>query len=79
MSELVFVKLGGSVITDKTRAETARPDLIARLAGEVASALAKQADLKLVLGHGSGSFGHMVARRFGTREGVHDADAWRGF
>ena len=37
MSELVFVKLGGSVITDKTRAETACPAVIARLAREVAS------------------------------------------
>jgi isopentenyl phosphate kinase len=79
MSALVFVKLGGSVITDKTQSETARPDLIARMAREVASALAQRAELKLVLGHGSGSFGHMVARRFGTREGVHGADAWRGF
>jgi hypothetical protein len=79
MSELVFVKLGGSVITDKTRIETARPDVIARIACEVASARAEQPGLKLVLGHGSGSFGHVVARRFGTREGVHGADAWRGF
>jgi len=79
MNELVFVKLGGSVITDKTRAETARPDVIARIACEVTSALAEQPGLKLVLGHGSGSYGHVIAQRFGTREGVHDADAWRGF
>jgi isopentenyl phosphate kinase len=79
MSELVFVKLGGSVLTDKTRAETARHEVIERIASEVASALAGQPSLKLVLGHGSGSFGHVVARRFGTREGVHGADAWRGF
>ena len=79
MSELVFVKFGGSVITDKTRAETARPDVIARLAREVASARAERPGLALVLGHGSGSFGHMAARRFGTREGVHGVDAWLGF
>lgn len=79
MSELVFVKLGGSVITDKTRAETVRPDVIARLAGEVAAAREKEPGLQLVLGHGSGSYGHTVARRYGTREGVRDAEAWRGF
>jgi isopentenyl phosphate kinase len=87
MSELVFVKLGGSVITDKTRPETARPEAIARLAGEVASALAERAGslgsagrgLSLVLGHGSGSFGHVVARRHGTRQGVHSVADWRGF
>ena len=79
MSELIFLKLGGSVITDKTRAETARPDVIARLAREVASALSERVGLGLVLGHGSGSFGHMYAQRFGTRDGVEGGDAWRGF
>ncbi len=79
MSELVFVKLGGSVITDKTRPETVRPQAIARLAGEVASALGARPDLQLVLGHGSGSFGHVVARQYGTQQGVHDAAGWRGY
>jgi isopentenyl phosphate kinase len=77
--ELVFVKLGGSVITDKTRPETARPDLIARLAKEVARALAARPQLGLVLGHGSGSFGHVAARRHGTRHGVHGWADWLGF
>lgn len=79
MRELVFVKLGGSVITDKARPETARPEVIQRLAGEVARALAEQPGLRLVLGHGSGSFGHVTARRYGTRQGVRTADEWRGF
>lgn len=87
MSELVFVKLGGSVITDKTRPETVRPGAITRLAEEIASALADRSGpagttepgLRLVLGHGSGSFGHMVANRYRTRQGVHTAADWRGF
>ena len=78
-SRLVFVKLGGSVITDKTRPEADRPEVIARLADEVARALAGRPDLQLVLGHGSGSFGHMVARHYGTRHGVRSAGQWRGF
>lgn len=79
MSELVFVKLGGSIITDKSRPETARPEVIERLAAEVARALAARPDLRLVLGHGSGSFGHVSARQFGTREGVRTPADWRGF
>ena len=75
----VFVKLGGSVITDKTRAETARPEILRRLAGEVAAALAARPGLRLVLGHGSGSFGHVLARRYGTHAGVHGAAGWQGF
>jgi isopentenyl phosphate kinase len=79
MSELVFVKLGGSVITDKARPETARPEVIGRLASEVAHALAARPDLRLVLGHGSGSFGHVVARRYRTADGVSSPADWQGF
>lgn len=76
---LVFVKLGGSVITDKGQAQTARPEVIDRLGAEIARALSVRPGLRLLLGHGSGSFGHMVARRYGTRQGVYDQSGWRGF
>jgi isopentenyl phosphate kinase len=79
MNELVFVKLGGSVITYKTQPEVARPEVIRRLAGEIASTRAARPELGLVLGHGSGSFGHVVARRYGTRRGVYSASDWQGF
>lgn len=79
MSELVFVKLGGSVITDKARPETARPEVIGRLAAEVAHVLAARPDLRLVLGHGSGSFGHVSARQYRTQEGVRTPADWRGY
>jgi isopentenyl phosphate kinase len=76
---LVFVKLGGSVITDKTQTATARPRVIDRLAGEIFRSLAAEPDVRMVLGHGSGSFGHVAASRHGTRAGVHSAAEWRGF
>lgn len=79
MAELVFLKLGGSLITDKTAESVARPRVIRRLAREVCAALNKRHDLKLVLGHGSGSFGHVVASRYGTRKGVRGPEAWCGF
>jgi isopentenyl phosphate kinase len=79
MNELVFVKLGGSVITVKTEAETARMEVVDRLAGEVARALEARPGLRLVLGHGSGSYGHVAGRKHGTRDGVHNAIEWRGF
>lgn len=79
MSETVFLKLGGSLITDKTRERTARTRIIRRLAREVCAALNERPDLRLVLGHGSGSFGHVVAGKYGTRCGVRSADQWRGF
>lgn len=76
---LQFLKLGGSLITDKHKPGTARGDVITRLAGEVAAARADNPHLSLVLGHGSGSFGHVPAERYGTRAGVGTPDQWRGF
>jgi len=75
---MIFLKLGGSLITDKTRDNTPRLAIIARLAREVKSALDGH-PAKIVLGHGSGSFGHAAAKRFDTRAGVHDQLGWRGF
>ncbi len=59
----VFLKLGGSLITEKTRPETARPRVIRRLVREIRAAREARPDLRLLLGHGSGSFGHFVAER----------------
>jgi isopentenyl phosphate kinase len=76
---VVFVKLGGSLITDKARAYTARHETLARLAGEVRQALSTIPNLRLLIGHGSGSFGHWAAEPHGTRQGVHTPDQWRGY
>jgi len=76
---LQFLKLGGSLITDKTRPNTPRPEIIERLAEEIAAARRAQPDVRLVLGHGSGSFGHVAAQRYGTHQGVRSAADWRGF
>lgn len=79
MNELVFLKLGGSLITDKTQASTPLPEVIRRLAAEIAAALQQNPDLRLLLGHGSGSFGHVAAEKYGTRQGVRSPQDWRGF
>lgn len=79
MAEILLLKLGGSLLTDKTRPQALRADVLARLAAEVAEALRQRPDLQLVLGHGSGSFGHVTASRYGTREGVRTAEGWRGY
>jgi isopentenyl phosphate kinase len=78
-SALVFVKLGGSLITDKRRPETARLDVIERLAQEIATVRRLKPALRLVIGHGSGSFGHVYGKQYGTRAGVTTPDAWYGY
>lgn len=76
---LVFLKLGGSLITDKRQAETPRLDVMARLAQEIADARQENPALRLVIGHGSGSYGHVTAQRYGTRDGVRTPEEWLGF
>ncbi|MBE0699835.1 MAG: isopentenyl phosphate kinase family protein [Anaerolineaceae bacterium] len=79
MHDLTFLKLGGSLITDKNQPQTVRKEILARLADEIASARKAQPGLRLILGHGSGSFGHTAAKKYATRQGVHTADEWLGF
>jgi len=75
----IFVKLGGSLLTDKRAQEMPRQEVIERLAQEIQRARLEQPDLRIVLGHGSGSFGHLYASVHGTRMGVADAKQWFGF
>lgn len=76
---MIFLKLGGSLITDKTGVEAVRGDVLARLAAEIAAARRENPGLRLLVGHGGGSFGHVAAAKYGTRQGVGSAEAWFGF
>ena len=79
MSELVFLKLGGSLITEKDTPAMLRPDVLRGAVQEIAAARKAQPELRILLGHGSGSFGHVPAKRHGTRKGVHTPEQWLGF
>jgi len=76
---LIFLKLGGSLITDKNQVRAPRLETLRRLMREVVEARMARPELRLVLGHGSGSFGHVEAKKYGTRAGVSNATGWRGF
>lgn len=64
MKNIILVKLGGSVITDKSVPYKARKDVIRRLAKEL-----KTSKATIILAHGSGSFGHTSATEFGGKKG----------
>lgn len=72
---LIFLKLGGSAITDKTREATAKPDVIRDAARAVKSERAQNPSFQLLLGHGSGSFGHFAAKKWGFGERTN----WRAY
>jgi isopentenyl phosphate kinase len=61
---MLLVKLGGSVLTDKARLCTPRPTAIRRLALELAGVRQP-----LLVVHGAGSYGHILARRHKLNEG----------
>jgi isopentenyl phosphate kinase len=65
---MLLVKLGGSVLTEKRRLRTARRSAIRRLAGELAAVRQP-----LLVVHGAGSFGHILARKHKLNEGASNA------
>jgi isopentenyl phosphate kinase len=79
VNKVIFLKLGGSLITDKLKPHTAKKKIITRMAFEIYEELKKNPDLKLIIGHGSGSFGHNPANKFKTRDGAYSTVDWKGF
>lgn len=77
--ELVFIKLGGSLITNKRQRHKPETAILQRLARELRAVREARPDVAIVLGHGSGSFGHWEAKKYDTRAGVHGPEAWQGF
>lgn len=76
---LTFLKLGGSLITNKNTPLTARKPVITRIANEIAQFRRERPEERLLIGHGSGSFGHAIASQFETQNGVRTPEEWLGF
>lgn len=72
---LYFVKLGGSVITDTSKPDTAKVEEIDRLAKEIKLGIGSN---KLLLGHGSGSFGHVAVHKYGLEKGLSGQESIYG-
>ncbi len=60
MTSTTLIKFGGSLITHKARTETLRLETLKRLTEELARSRNRY-PRPLILGHGSGSFGHRAA------------------
>ena len=61
----VIIKLGGSIISDKTKRSKAKRKTIEQLAAEIAAIKTHP----LVIVHGGGSFGHFPAKEYSLRDG----------
>ena len=64
--ELIIVKFGGSLITDKS---SDKPT-INRLHLESIGEILNQNNYDLIIVHGAGSFGHPIAKKFGIADGL---------
>src|SRR5438093_9259490 len=67
---MLLVKLGGSVITVKSKYRTLRGPDLSRLARELAAG----AGPETVLVHGAGSYGHILAAKHGLKGGAEGPD-----
>ena len=74
MKNVILIKLGGSIITEKESPDTARIDRIESFARQIKAVVAEKPDLKIVLGHGSGSFAHVPAKKYRVQSGIRTDD-----
>ena len=61
---MILIKFGGSVITDKSRYRTFNADRVKRLCKEI-----KDSGEKVIIVHGAGSFGHVLAKENRLNDG----------
>lgn len=73
----MLVKLGGSLITNKSKPFTERKDVIERLTGEIHKAHSK-GKFRLIVGHGGGSYPHRPAHKYQTHKGIINDRSLRG-
>ncbi len=74
MSELIILKLGGSIISDKSKPFTVNETNISRLIEEISNVT-----VPLIVIHGGGSFGHPVATKYDINAGYYDPSQIIGF
>jgi isopentenyl phosphate kinase len=69
LGPVTLLKLGGSVITDKSTPFSFRAETVAAIGREVHSA-----GVKTIVVHGGGSFGHTLAKKFGLSSSSFSED-----
>ena len=64
---MILIKLGGSIITDKTQYRVFNGNVVRRLCKEI-----KDSGEEVMVVHGAGSFGHIVAKEYSLQNGFSD-------
>jgi isopentenyl phosphate kinase len=71
---MFIIKLGGSVITNKAKACCFKQETVDRLATEI-----KHAKKEVIVIHGAGSFGHILAKQYKLQTGLKQKKQLQGF
>ena len=66
---LLLVKIGGGVITDKTERYALREEVLERVGQEISEAWRELEETDLIIGNGAGSFAHYSAHEYKTAKG----------
>jgi isopentenyl phosphate kinase len=71
---MYIIKLGGSVITDKTKENCFKQEISDDLVRQI-----KKSNKETIIIHGAGSFGHIIADKYKLNEGHKSIDQLIGF
>ena len=74
---VILVKIGGSLITDKNKPFSLRKRALEIISKEIKKAQ-DESGKTLVVGHGAGSFAHVPAKKYQTHKGVNGKNSYRG-
>ncbi len=67
-NEIVLLKLGGSLLTDKDKPFSIREDIVKSAIQQIINA-----NKKIILIHGGGSFGHPLAKKYSITRGINSS------
>lgn len=68
----ILIKLGGSVITDKSKPFSFHESIIRQIGRTLRAHLDSHPDTHIILGNGAGSFGHYMVHEVGYRDAKED-------
>ncbi len=76
MKSLILIKLGGSLITNKSKKDSLNKKNLNILCADIK----KVQDLgyKLIIAHGQGSFAHYPAQKYNTSKGILNKESYKG-
>lgn len=73
--KVCLIKLGGSLITDKAKLDTLRPEIVHQVARELTDVIQLREDLRIILFNGNGSIGHPIAKKYKIPQGFDGTNA----